>query len=221
MKRTINNKRRNKGNGNANKVFEEQLRICRTLLGSPVEKIVQINETLTTTSGSALVNFSTTSAMYYELYKRVQASADYTEMNDAYQRAVFQSVRITLTRRFTENNNTSIISTGIPNLRIAFFPGLSGSALTSGSVLNSESALIVDPHEVRPVSITYPIPSIFSYDSNGAPFNPGVPFDTNNTMTSVTSGVFGVYWSNATTASSTSLIYDIRIQVLMRFDIPY
>jgi len=204
----------------ANK-FASKLQLTRSLYGSPVEKIIQFTENITTSNANAAAWFSSTSAISYPLLTYLFNSADFTEMNDAYMRCHLQRLRLEVTRVFTETSNTTIISTGIPQLRIGFFPSLSGASISSTVVNNLESAHIIDPHEVKPIVIEFPIPSVQAFDSNGRFYNPGVPFDTGSYLSNVVGCILGLGWNNTTGASSTTVIYNVRIQVLARFDMPF
>jgi len=216
MKR--NNKAKKSKNNGSNKI-NNALRMGRSLQGVPVTKVVQFNDTIRTTSGSTGPAWSN-GLIYVNLLQKIHNSADYTELNDAYQRAHLLSMRLLVVRKFTETSNTSIISSGIPLLRIGFYPALSGSSVSNTVVINTESAMVLDPHEVKPITHVYPFPNVQLSDGTYF-FNPGLPFDANAALSSIQACVLAVGWVNSANASSTTDIYDVQFQILMKFDIPY
>ncbi len=127
-----------------------------------------------------------------------------------------------ISRIYTENSITSVYAGGIPQLKVAFFPGLQAGSITNNLVKDCETATTIEPYIVSPVRRHYEQPSIQGTDSlSSVVLNMGEPFDTSNIVGYTVPGVVGIGWNGLAAASSTGTIYQVTFQVDCTFDVPY
>ncbi len=204
-----------------NNGFSRALVLSTTLLGASVEKIVQFDETITSVSGTAIPAWSSSSDNGLYIYPRFFLAADYTEMAAVYQRCRIQKIRVTVSRTYTETTGITVYPSGVPPLRLAFFPALTPT-ISNTDIIDLESAIMIQPYAVAPVSKDYIVPDIDTLDGAGNKIlNMSRPFDTNVYSSLTPRGVFGCGWKTIGNASSDTIIYNVRFQFLCRFDIPY
>ncbi len=216
-----NNGIKRKARRGGKKNIQNQIKIAKTLIGSTVEKIVQFNETITSVSGTALPAWSSSSDNGIYIYSRFFLAADFTEMAAVYQRCKIQKIRVTISRTYTETTGITIYPSGIPQLRVGFFPALTPT-ITNTDIIDLESAMILQPYAVSPVTKDFPVIDITTLDgAGGVALSMGRPFDTSAIPSLTPRGVFGCGWKTIGNAASDAILYDVRFQFLCRFDVPY
>ncbi len=142
-------------------------------------------------------------------------------MAATHQRCKIKQIRITVSRTYTESTGITVYPSGVPPLRIGFFPALTPT-ITNTDIIDLESAMIIQPYAVSTVTRTFPVPNIDALDgAGGVILNMSRPFDTNATPSLTPRGVFGCGWKSIGNASSDTILYDVRFQFLCHFDIPY
>ena len=151
------------------------------MYGQPVNKVVQWNTNISSVSGSAYPVWTTPNSTSYQVYKYFSSAADYTEIADTYQRCQIHKIRLIVSRLFSETQ--TIYSSGMPYLRIGFFPGQATGVATNQNVIDLESAFSVSPYAVNLQSHEFPIPNMNAFALIGTDtmiINMGQPFDTNS-----------------------------------------
>ena len=130
------------------------------------------------------------------IYPRFFAAADFTEMAAVYQRCKIQRIKIRISRTYTETTGITIYPSGVPQMRIAFFPALTPT-INNTDISDLESALVIQPYAVNVVEKEFPIVDIDALDGSGNRImNMSHPFDTNATPSLTPRGVFGCGWKS-------------------------
>jgi hypothetical protein len=143
-------------------------------------------------------------------------------MNDMYQRCQFSQIKMNVSRLYTENSITGIYSSGVPQLHVAYFPGLQAGSLTNNLVLNCETGSKIEPYHVTVFKRSWDVPSIQGLDSTSAiSLDMGKPFETSNLPGYTVPGVIGIGWNPNGNAASSTVLAQVTFEILATFDIPY
>jgi hypothetical protein len=146
---------------------------------------------------------------------------DFTQVSGGYQRTQLLSVSVEVNRIIGENSIANAYVGGLPTLHIVYYPCVIDTAHLSAALVQVESALLVQSHNVVPVRKTFTIPSVQTREQSGGQYylmNPSVPFET-SLITHLT-GQIEINWNGTGNAANTLPLYSIRIIGLFKFDYP-
>jgi hypothetical protein len=196
--------------------------LASKLRGQTVNKVLQFSEVIQSSAGAAYPSWASSGNLAIAVFNRAFLSSDFAEMKDAYQRVQFTGIKVIISRLYTEPSVSAIFADGIPQLKMAYFPGLTSGSLGTGMVNGVENALKVNSYPTNNVEKVWPVPHLQALNSTGAiAVDMASPMDTATITGFTLPGTIGISWDPNGNAASTKTLYQVTFQVMTKFDIPY
>lgn len=169
----------------------------------------------TTTTSSGAILFKNNTLKYRNIGDILNASADFQSMFTNYSICKIDSILVKVARIVTDAK-LNTIGIGVYPVFIAFYPGLTGSAVPNA--YENENAARISGLAFNEKSIMFKTVSVQS--SNEATYyNPRIWFPT--TDVNYLPGQFTIGWLNTTTTSANTDLYSINFYFNCVFGTPY
>jgi len=190
-------------------------------LGKSIRKPIIENLTINSVAASPNLQFSTYSQSYYNLLN-MASIVDFNNLVGDFETFKVHSITLQVRRLVPETAMSSVYSTYIKPIYIAYYPSKVSYAPGSTAVIARESACVVDPMLIETQTASYKIPPISAVVSTG-----GVNYTYYMKAMLPTSaaaaipGCLVLAMDNGTNASVSSALFAIRIIFDVEFSIPF
>jgi hypothetical protein len=172
-------------------------------------------------AGSPNPVFSSYFSGYYNL-SNIAGISDFSNLVNDFEAFKVHSVTLQIRRAIPETSMSTVYSTFVKPLYLAYYPTKINYAPGSAAVIARESAMVVDPMLIETQVCSYKIPNVITYGIVGGT---GYTIPANS-MLAVTSasglgGCICLAMDNATNAATSSNLYSIRVIFDVEFAIPF
>jgi len=190
-------------------------------MGLPMRKLIVDSQTINSVAGSPNLQFSTYSTMYYNI-SNIAGLVDFSQLVGDYEAFRVHSVTIQVRRSVPETSMTSVYSTYLQPIYLAYYPTKVSHNPGSTAIVARESAFIIDPMLITSQVATFKIPNISASVQSGGNWFTYVT--TAAIPTSAAGGYPGCFVlgsSNGTAATISTSLYSIRVLLDVEFLFPY